>query len=73
MMALKTKDGRDLMRLGLRLNWKGQTGLEMRLVNDGVVMSLAHVDELIAELIGYRDAMEREDNRARGTETGDES
>lgn len=65
-MALTTKDGQDLMRLGLRLNWKGQVGLEMRLANDGVVMSLAHVDELIAELIGYRDAMERENQRQQG-------
>lgn len=62
-MALKTKEGQELMRLGLRLNWQGQTGLEMRLANDGVVMSVAHVDELIAELIGYRDAMERENQR----------
>lgn len=68
-MAVKNETGRDLVLLGLRLDWKGQTGLELRLdpLISGVIMSLAHVDELIAELISYRDAVERENVRRTST------
>jgi hypothetical protein len=64
-MAVKTKEGEDLIVLAVRLNWKGQSGLEMRLAPHlgGIVMSLAHVDELIAELIQHRDTIERENER----------
>lgn len=66
-MALKTKEDKDLLHLALRMDWKGQTGLELRLDPSigGVIMSVVHVDELIAELIGLRDTMQRENERRR--------
>lgn len=66
-MVLKSKEDKDLIHLALRMNWKNQTGLELRLDSSigGVVMSVAHVDELVAELIGLRDVMERENERRR--------
>jgi hypothetical protein len=65
MMACKTEKGEDLVLTELRLNWKGQCGLHLYLTPgiDGVVMAVAHVDELIGELIQARDAMERENER----------
>jgi hypothetical protein len=64
-MAVVTEQGKHLVLLALRLNWKRQTGLELRLDQNigGVIMSLAHVDELIAELISCRDVIERENKR----------
>lgn len=65
-MAVKNQEDKDLVLLSVRLNWRGQAGLELRLdpTIGGVVMSLAHLDEFIAELINHRDTIERENLRA---------
>lgn len=59
-MAMKTKEGKDLLLLSLKLGWRGQTGLYMTFApgSVGLTCGRAHVDELIEELTRIRGTME---------------